>query len=72
MGMIERGEDFGLALKPREAFAVSRYRFGQHLDRDVALELRIARAIHLTHAAHAERGDDFVRAKARASGQWHE
>ena len=24
MGMIERGEDLGFALKPREAFAVSR------------------------------------------------
>ena len=64
--MIEQGQDLGFAFKPREAFAVSRSRFGQHSDRDVAVELRIARAIHLTHAVHADRGDDLVRAEAAA------
>ena len=49
VGMIERGEDLGFALKPREALAVSCDRFGQHLDRGVAIQLGIACAIHLTH-----------------------
>jgi hypothetical protein len=34
------------------------------LDRDLAIQLRVARAIDLAHAAGAERRDDFVRAKA--------
>jgi hypothetical protein len=33
----------------------------QDLDGDVATELAVARAIHLAHAAHAERRDDRVR-----------
>ena len=37
---------------------------GQDLDRDVAIELRVARAIHLAHAAGAEGGEDLVRAEA--------
>ena len=31
--------------------------------RDVAIELRIARAIDLAHPAGAEGGDDFIRAE---------
>jgi hypothetical protein len=56
VGMIERGEDLRFASKPRQAFTVGRYGFWQHLDRDVPIELGIARAIYLTHAADAERG----------------
>ena len=33
---------------------------GQHFDRDIASELRIARAIDLTHPAGAEMRDDLV------------
>ena len=42
---------------------------GQDLDRDVAIQLRVARAIDLAHAAGADRHDDFVRAEASA-GNW--
>ena len=38
----------------------------KHLDRDLALQLRVARAIDLAHATGAEWGQDFVRAEARA------
>ena len=41
---------------------------GQHLDRDVASEPRVARAIHLAHAAGAERGEDFIGPEAHAGG----
>ena len=44
---------------------------GQHLDRDVAAEARVPRAIDLAHAAGAERGDDFVGTESGSGGQEH-
>ena len=58
--MRERGDCLRLALEAREAFGVRDKSSGQHLDRDVAIELRVAGAIHLAHAAGAERRQDFV------------
>ena len=40
-------------------------RFGDQLDRDVAPEPRIARAVDLAHAAGANPADDLVRTDAR-------
>jgi serine/threonine protein kinase len=37
----------------------------------IPIELRVARAVHLAHAAGADRADDLVRCEARAGGQWH-
>ena len=70
--MIQRREDFRFALEPRHSFRVSRDRLWQDLDGDIAIELRVARAIYLAHATGAEGGDNLVRTEARASGQWHE
>ena len=39
--MIQRGEDFGFALKAREPLGVGGHRGGQHLDRDGAFQLRV-------------------------------
>ena len=39
------------------------------LDGDVASELRVARAVHLAHAAGSEQSGDLVRAEA---GTWRE
>jgi len=33
----------------------------QELDRDVAPEPRVPRAVNLAHAARAHQGDDFIR-----------
>ena len=52
--MIQRGEHARLALEAREPVGVARERARQDLDRDVAPELRVARAVHLAHAAGAE------------------
>ena len=41
----------------------------QNLQRDVAIELRIAGAVHLAHSAGAERRHDFIRAETRAGGE---
>jgi hypothetical protein len=46
-------------------------RRGQDLDRDVALELGVARAIDLAHAAFAEQGGDVVRTEPRARRECH-
>ena len=69
--MIERREHLRLAAEPCDAVAVERERLGQNLQRDVAIELCIARAIHLAHPAGPEGGEDFVRAEtgARLKGQ---
>jgi hypothetical protein len=45
--MIQRCEDLGLTLEARHPIRIGREGFRQHLQRDVAIELRIARAIYL-------------------------
>src|SRR5688572_13198448 len=67
IGMIQRGKRSRLALEPRGTFLVSNEQTRQDLDRDVAIELGIAGAIHLTHSTGANLGGDFVWAKA---GTW--
>jgi hypothetical protein len=69
--MLERGQDLRFALESREPFSVGREELGQDLQRDVAAETRIARAIHLTHAAGAKRAGDLIRTETRADDQCH-
>jgi hypothetical protein len=64
--MVQRGQGLGFALKPRDSLRVGGERLGQDLDRNGAIELRILRAVDLTHAAGAERRPDLVRAEACA------
>ena len=64
--MIERGEDFGLALKAGEPLAIVRDVGRQYFQRDVTFELRVPRAVDLAHAAGAQGREDFVRAEADA------
>ena len=71
VGMIEGGECFRFALEPREPFGVARERLRQNLQRNVTIQLRVAGAIHLAHAASADFGGDFVWAAARAGSQGH-
>ena len=66
--MIERRQHLRLALEARDAIGIERERVGDDLQRDVATELRIARAIDLAHAAGAEGGeDDFIRTETGAA-----
>ncbi len=71
VGMIQRGQHFGFALEPRQAIRVGCNGFGQHLDRDLALQLRVGRLVHLAHAAHADLSGDFVRAETGSGGEGH-
>jgi hypothetical protein len=60
--MIQRGERLRFASEARHALRVVRKRLRQDLDRDIPIELRVARAIHLAHTAGADRAGDLVRA----------
>ena len=64
--MIQRGEHPRLPLEAREPLGVARERVRQELDRDIALELRVARAVHLTHAARTEQGLHLIHTKSLA------
>ena len=64
--MIQRGEHTRFALQAREPVGVARERVRQELDRDIAIELRVARVVHLTHAARTEQGMHLIHTKAPA------
>ena len=51
--MIERREQSCFAFEARQPIGIGRERRRQDLDRDVAPELRVVRAIHLAHPARA-------------------
>jgi hypothetical protein len=67
--VVQRGEDFGFSLEPSETIEIVDKRFGQDLQRDIVIQLGIARSMHLAHAPFADRGSDFVRTEARARRQ---
>ena len=54
VGMIQRRERLRFARESRQAIGVVREGFGQNLDRDVAVQLRVARTIDLAHPAGAD------------------
>ena len=72
VGVRERRDRLGFGLEARQRVGVVDEVLRQHLDRDVALEPRIARAVHLAHPAGAERRQDLVRAEALAGSERHE
>ena len=67
--MIQGGQCPGFARESGHAFGVGRECLRQNFDRHRALEPRIAGAIHLTHAARAEGGENFIRAESGAGGE---
>jgi hypothetical protein len=67
--MIQGGKRLGFALKTREAFGVVCEHFGQDLDRDVAVELRVASSPNLAHTAWAEGRNDFVGSESNAESE---
>ena len=70
--MVERRQHLRFAAEPRQAFGIAGDRGQQHLDRDVAMQFRIACAIHFPHSAGAdERSHRTRRAVApRATTGW--
>ena len=58
-GVVEFRDGAGLALEPLPLISLQ-IAGGQHLDRDLALQHRIARQIHHSHASSTDLSEDFV------------
>ena len=69
--MIERGQHFRLAVEAGHALVVAREDFGQYLDRHIALQFGIARAIHLAHAALADETENLIGTEFIARREGH-
>jgi len=69
--VIQRGRCARFLLEAAETIEVRRHGRREHFDGDVASEAWIARAIHLTHAAAAERREQLVRAETSSSREGH-
>jgi hypothetical protein len=63
--MVQRCQQPRLALEPREPIRIGRETRRQHFDRDVAAQLRVARAVDLAHAARTDEGDNPIGAEPR-------
>lgn len=53
MRMVQRGKDLRFATEPCEPFGITRDRGQEHFQGNVAIQLRIVRAIHRSHSAFA-------------------
>ena len=69
--MAERREHLGFTFEPRKPIDIELELLRQHLECDVAIQLRVAGPVDLTHAAGAERGSDFVWTEASSSSKGH-
>ena len=64
--MIQRRQDLRFPSETGQTVGVGRERVRKDLQRDVAIERRVARAVDLAHAAHAEQFGDLVRTQESA------
>ena len=71
VGMVEGGEQPRLPFESEQAIPVLGKGIRKDLDRHLAMELRVARPIDLTHPTPSDRGDDLVDADARAGREGH-
>jgi hypothetical protein len=69
--MVEGGQQLRLTLEPREAIGIGRENLRQHLDRDFATELYVARSIDFAHSAGTDGGVNFILAEADAGCERH-
>ena len=69
--MVERGQRLRFAGEPRQPIGIAGEGVRQDFQRDVAVQLRVPRAIHLAHAAGPDGAEDFVRTESHACGQRH-
>jgi hypothetical protein len=67
----ERGHGLRFALEARERLRLAGKPRRQHLDRDVAVELLVARLPDLTHAPRAERGEHPIRSELSVRFEGH-
>ena len=67
--MVQRGEGLGFTREASEPVGVVRERLGENLDRDVAIELRVARTEDLSHPAFADKRRDLVHAESSTGSE---
>src|SRR5207249_1947331 len=70
--MIELCQDLRFALEARHALGILSEGRREHLDRHVAIQARVPRAIDLAHAARAERREDLVGSDSEARTKRHD
>jgi len=69
LGVVQRREHLRFAREPGESCDVAGERVGQDFERDVTIQLRIARVIDLAHGPCTDWGDDLVGTEAKAGGE---
>ena len=69
--MVQRGEDLRFTTEAHQAIGIIRDRGQEDFNRDVAIQLRVARLVDLAHPACTEGGEDFVGPEAGAGCQSH-
>ena len=69
--MVERCEQLGLALEPRQPLRIAGESIEQDFDCHLAIQAGVARAVDLAHPAGAERRHDLERTKAGAGCETH-
>ena len=62
--VIECREDLRFSPEACKAFRIARDRRGQHFQRDVAVELGVARPVDLAHTPDADGADDLIRTES--------
>ncbi len=67
--MIQRGQRLRFAREPGQAIRITGEGIRKDLQRDVAIQLRVPRTIHLAHPAGSQDGLDLVRAERRSRSQ---
>jgi len=70
--VVERSREPRFLLEPPGRSRCAGSLIRQDFDRDLASDPGIASAVHLAHAARADRREHLVRADPAASGQRHE
>ena len=69
--IAQRGNGARFAIESLPKLGIGREMRGKDFQRDDAVEARVGAAIHLAHAARADRCDDFIRPEARARRDGH-
>ncbi len=69
--MRQRRDRLGLALEAQQRVGVVGELFRENFNSDFAVEAEIAGLVDFTHASGANRGNDFVRAKAGTGRENH-
>ena len=69
--MVQSGECLGFAFESREPLRIRGKHVWKDLQRDVALQARVAGAVDLAHAARTERRTDFIGAQPSPRFEGH-